>query len=68
MSEPRGRRIRITHIHERDAYYDEKEKYIGLEGEFFPNKQHWHKGYYVGYLHLDDGKRYFFIGIRYIKI
>jgi len=66
MSKPR--RIRITHIHEWDAYYKSKDRIIGLEGIFTPHNKHWYSGYYMGYFHSDDNIRYFFMGIRYIKI
>lgn len=66
MSKPR--QIRITHIHKKDVYYKDRDKIIGLEGEFIPNKQHWDKGYYVGYFNANNGERYFFVGVRYIKI
>ena len=66
MSKPR--RIRITHVHKEDGYYDLREGYIGLTGTFDFNRIT-SPGYYSGQFRTDDHKvSAYFLGIRYRRI
>ncbi len=61
------RKIRITHVHKDDACYPDKNKLIGLEGNFSPEPPHFLSGYYCGEFQGDKIKQ-FFVGVRYRKI
>lgn len=63
------RRIRITHIYRSDAFYDTKDKWIGKEGDFYPDpkEEQITKGYYSGGFYINS-HRYYFLGIRYIRV
>ena len=66
------KRIRITHVHERDSYYHNRESYIGLTGKFkFRGRTS--PGYYAGYFFPDKknvvhGDHMVFYAVRYVKI
>ncbi len=69
MPESKGlRRIRITHVHPRDAHYPSKDRYIGVTGTF-DLESSGHTGYYSGFFHPDNTSRVvYFIGVRYRRI
>ena len=67
----RLRRIRITHIHPEDAYYQSRARYIGAKGAFKPQTLQHYPGYYTGKFYPDDKKpspSAFFMAVRYKKI
>jgi len=70
MRSGKSRKIKITHIHEKDACYRFSHVYIGKEGEFIPNSLRLFKGYYSGSFYSDQVPEggAFFIAVRYKKI
>ncbi len=63
-------RIKITHIHEGDAYYSIRNLWIGLTGNFKRMPLGCgHKGYFAGGFTPDSDREFAsFHAIRYIKI
>ena len=69
MSEKK--RIIITGVHREDAYYMNRNLYIGKTGMFELRPPHFCKGYYTGEFYSDDEKpipRTFFLAVRYKKL
>lgn len=72
----KARRIVITHVYENDAYYDDKDKVIGMTGSFVPSASECNpKGYFAGDFTPDKKSDVFeesdvaiFFGIRYKRI
>lgn len=65
------RRIQITHIHEGDAHYSDRSRYIGLKGEFQIALSRKYKGYYSGAFYPDNSiphKDIYFLAVRYKRI
>ncbi|TET82592.1 hypothetical protein E3J38_01880 [candidate division TA06 bacterium] len=62
-------RIKITHIHEEDAFSMDKDKWIGKTGMFESCLSAYYRGYYCGTFYPDSEKQgYYFLAIRYRKI
>ena len=66
------RRVKITKIHPRDAFYDQSDELVGLTGEFTPFSGGSKPGYFAGELRFDDKRKglqtLLFHAIRYIRI
>ena len=70
MLKSKERRIRITHIHPKDAYYPNKDQYIGLTGTF-DLESSWYKGYYSGHFYPDSTgvfRSLYFVAVRYKRV
>ena len=61
------RRIKITHIHKQDAFYKDREKYIGHTGTFALHSSSL-KGYFGGLMRFDRLSSIYFYAIRYVRI
>ena len=64
------RKVRITGISEKDACYGNKEKYIGLEGDFLPDAYQPDLPYVSGKFYhetIQSGGCMFFYAVRYKK-
>lgn len=74
MKNCKARKVRITGLHEADAFYKDAKVYIGLTGTFYPSSGNSPaKGYYSGIFKRDVRvKGYltqlYFYGCRYVKI
>jgi len=62
------RKIKITGIGPEDAYYNDRERYIGLVGMFKPNVAQVTPGYWSGYFSLEGRPTMCFFAIRYKRV
>ena len=70
IKERKERLVKITGISPKDAYYKDREKYIGLVGMFLPDTWQGTSGYFAGRfshsIFLSGGTTFF--AIRYKKV